>query len=206
MSYWTESRPVRRVRAVDVDALAAAAADLLDDGGLRALTVRAAASRLAVAPASLYSRIRSVDDLYDLALDKALERDGSVQRMLAGADVDALLRAWFHHLVQHRWAGQVIAMRAPRGPHYLRLSEHLCTLLTEDGAPDPLRAAYALSNFVIGSAMTAPVSSDERQAPVDGDIAPRYAELHQQDVGDPEAVLDAGLRALRTAMTSDPRA
>src|SRR5690625_2960465 len=143
MSYWEHRKPVRRTRAVDVDDIAETAAGLLDAGGLRALTIRAVASRLDVAPASLYSRLESVDDLFDLALDGALGSDAPMQRSLAGADVHDLMVAFYRHLVAHRWACQVIGMRAPRGPNYLHLSERLCTLLVNEGAADPLGTAYA---------------------------------------------------------------
>ncbi|MDO5669627.1 MAG: hypothetical protein Q4G50_06460 [Corynebacterium sp.] len=63
-------------------------------------------------------------------------------------------------------------MRAPREPNYLALSERMCWLLEESGSTDPLSDAYALSNFVIGSATTAPMARQERQAPVDRSIAP----------------------------------
>ncbi|NED20783.1 TetR/AcrR family transcriptional regulator [Streptomyces sp. SID9913] len=196
MSYWEHRKPVRRARAVDVRDIARVAVDLLDEGGLRALTVRAVALRLDVAPASLYSRIASVDDLYDLALDEALGQDSETQRALLEAELHPLMLACYRHLVRHPWACQVIAMRAPRGPNYLRLSERLCALLARRGSADPLGDAYALSNFVIGSATTAPAARHEPDAPVDQKVAPFYASLHSAHRVDPEAVLDAGLQAL----------
>lgn len=75
MSYWADPKPVRRIRAVAVGEMAREAVALLDEGGITALTIRALAGRLRVAPPSLHSRIESVDDLLDLALDHALERD-----------------------------------------------------------------------------------------------------------------------------------
>src|SRR5690625_6133914 len=63
MSYWTDRRPVHRSRAVDVPTLARAAVRLLDEGGMSALTMRAVASEIGVAAASLYSRVRSVEDI-----------------------------------------------------------------------------------------------------------------------------------------------
>ncbi|MBB4663111.1 TetR/AcrR family transcriptional regulator C-terminal domain-containing protein [Conexibacter arvalis] len=197
MSYWERRKPVLRARAVDVGEVASAAVALLDEGGLRALTLRAVAGRLGVAPASLYSRLSSVDDLFDLALDDALGGDPEIRRALAGAEVDELMLAYYRHLVQHRWACQVIAMRAPRGPNYLRLSERICVLLAGEGLSDPLGAAYALSNFVIGSATTAPVVDDERSAPVDEDVAPLYARLHVEHDVNAEEIVIAGLVALR---------
>jgi|SRR5690625_444355 len=196
MSYWEHRKPVQRARAVDVQQVAHAAATLLDGGGLRALTIRAVALRLDVAPTSLYSRIASVDDLFDLALDSALGQDTELQAVVEHAELHALMLAYYRHLVRHPWACQVIAMRAPRGPNYLRLSERMCVLLTEAGASDPLGDAYALSNFVIGSAATTPMAGSERIAPVDSDIAPLYASLHSSHQVDTEAIISTGLHAL----------
>lgn len=196
MSYWDHQRPVRRARAVDVAQAAHAAAQLLDEGGLRALTVRAVAQRLEVAPASLYSRLSSSEDLVDLALDHALGQDAELQAARGEATLHALMLEYFRHLVRHPWACQVIAMRAPRGPNYLQLSERMCVLLIELGSPDPLGDAYALSNFVIGSATTAPIAGHEREAPVDAQLAPQYSALHAARQEGPEAVLVAGLEAL----------
>jgi len=172
--------------------------ELLDGGGLQAVTVRAVAKRLSVAPASLYSRIDSADDLFDLGLDAALGADAEMARAIVEDGVDALMLAYFRHLVRHRWACQVIAMRPPRGPHYLRLSERLVVLLIEDGAVDPLVNAYALSNFVIGSATTAHVAVSEPDAVVDSAAAPTYSRLHRQKSdGSAERAVAEGVAALR---------
>lgn len=48
MGYWDHRKPVRRARAVDVEAIARESVELLDAGGLRALTIRAVAARLGV--------------------------------------------------------------------------------------------------------------------------------------------------------------
>jgi len=196
MSYWDHRRPVRRERAVDVEAVARASVELLDAGGIRSLTVRAVAARLGVAPASLYSRLESVDDLFDLALDRALGDDEHVQRGMRETGIHDLMLAFYRHLLRHPWACQIISLRAPRGPSYLRLSERMCHLLTEAGAPDPLSTSYALSNYVIGSATTAPVRDDERARPVDPSVAPLYAQLHAEHVADAEQVVAGGLAAL----------
>lgn len=210
MNYWTTRRPVRRQRAVDVSALARAAVRLLDQGGLESLTVRAVARELGVAPASLYSRVDSVEDILDLALDTALSEDPSMQAAItpaqeprpAGAELDPLLLAFFRHLCAHPWAASVIARRALRGPEYLRLSERLCELLEDAGAADPLGASYAMSNFVIGSAATSAVDADEMAVPVDPEIAPRYARLHDTHVADSEEIVRRGVAALRSALTA----
>lgn len=198
MSYWEHRRPVRRTRAVDVQDIARTSVELLDEGGLRALTVRAVAGRLGVAPASLYSRVDSVDDLFDLALDDALRNDPDMARALADDGIDGLMLAYYRHLVRHPWACQVVAMRPLRGPHYLRLSERLIVLLVEVESRDALAIAYALSNFVIGSATTAHVAGSEQEAGVDREVAPTYARLHEQDHdGNAERTVIAGIAALR---------
>ncbi len=196
MSYWSSQKPVRRARAVDPAAIATAAIDLLDQGGFRALTVRAVAGRIAVAPASLYSRVNSVDDVFDLALDAALGRDPEIQKALAQADIHVLLIEYYHHLVRRPWACQVIGMRAPRGPNYLRFSERMIQLLSEMQVSAPLATAYALSNFVIGCATTASAANDEPEASIDNSLAPTYAQLHAVQDKTPEQIVEAGLSAL----------
>lgn len=201
MSYWEHRKPVRRARAVDVQDIARAAVTLLDDGGLRALTARAVATRLDVAPASLYSRVESVDDLFDLALDEALGNDPTIRQAIAHAPLLELMHAYYRHLTDHRWACQVVGMRAPRGPNYLRLSERMVILLQQAGAEDPLGAAYALSNFAIGSASTAPTAVSERVMAVDIDTAPTYARLHVAHGVDNEAIFTKGIAALLEYVT-----
>lgn len=158
--------------------------------------MRAVARRLGVAPASLYSRVESVDDLYDLALDHALGADAAIGGVVAGDDLRALMLTYYRHLTRHPWACQVIGMRAPRGPHYLRLSELMIGSLEASRAADPLATAYSLSNFVIGCAATAHIVADEQAATVDPVIAPRYARLHASHAADGEAIVVAGLDAL----------
>lgn len=196
MSYWEHRKPVQRLRAVDIGEVARASVRLLDDGGLRALTLRSVAQQVGVAPASLYSRVESVDDLFDLALDVALADDPVMSEAIHNADLPTLMRAFFEHLTHHRWAGQVIGMRAPRGPAYLALSERMCVLLDGAGVPDPLGTAYRLSNLVIGAALTAPMASDEKRVAIDPDQAPTYARLHAAHRISPQESLADGIQAL----------
>lgn len=196
MSYWEHRKPVQRVRAVDITEVARASVRLLDEGGLRALTLRSVAQQVGVAPASLYSRVESVDDLFDLALDTALADDPVMSESIRSADLATLMQAFFMHLTIHRWAGQVIGMRAPRGPAYLALSERMCTLLEQAGAPDPLGTAYRLSNLVIGASLTAPMAADEKRVAIDPETAPTYARLHAAHHISPQQILADGIKAL----------
>lgn len=196
MNYWEHRKPVQRTRTITEQDIARAAATLLDAGGLRALTVRAVAKELDVAAPSLYSRIESVDDLFDLALDETLGSDPEISAALEGDSIQPLMLTYYHHLVRHRWACQVIGMRAPRGPNYLRLSERMCVLLDNVGAADPLGSAYMLSNFVVGSANASPMVDNERTAAVDPENAPTYSRLHARHSVNAEAIVVAGLAAL----------
>ena len=196
MSYWEHRKPVRRLRAVDIGEVARVSVRLLDEGGLRALTLRSVAQQVGVAPASLYSRVESVDDLFDLALDTALADDPVMSESIRSADLPDLMHTFFAHLTTHRWAGQVIGMRAPRGPAYLALSERMCVLLEQAGTPDPLGTAYRLSNLVIGASLTAPMASDEKRVAIDPDQAPTYARLHATHHTSPREILSDGITAL----------
>lgn len=196
MSYWDQRKDVRRERSVDHEALARASATLLDDGGPRALTVRSVANALQVAPSSVYSRVHGVEDLFELALDHVLGEDQEVAAALRGPDLMGLLLAHYRHLLRHRWACEVISRHPPRGPNYLQLSERMCELLVTAGAAEPLGMSYAVSNLVIGSAVTAPLAEAELAAAIDKEAAPAYARLHRHQELDPEAVLRSALATL----------
>ncbi|MEB4613121.1 TetR/AcrR family transcriptional regulator C-terminal domain-containing protein [Leucobacter sp. M11] len=140
-----------------------------------------------------------MDDLVDLALDHALGADAEPGTALASAPIAELMLAMYRHLTRHPWSCQVIALRAPCGPHYGALSERICVLLEERSARDALGTSSALSNFVLGSATTAQVAARERSAPVDPERAPTYARLHAAHSAQPEELVAAGIRALLLA-------
>ncbi|MGC5616449.1 TetR/AcrR family transcriptional regulator [Georgenia sp. Z1491] len=210
MGYWDQVRTVQRRRSIDPGTIAAASVRLLDESGLAGFTLRGLAGALGVAPASLYSRLDGLADAHDLALDDALARDADVRQAVDGAgqvrqavdgagEVRELALALYRHLLRHPWAIHVLAARPPRGPAYLALSEELVRRLRSSGRGDPLALAYAVSNLVLGSALTAGAARTEPTTPVDDDAAPTYARHHDRAAVDPEAVLDAALRALLAA-------
>ncbi|MFZ4841775.1 TetR/AcrR family transcriptional regulator [Mycetocola saprophilus] len=178
---------------------------LLDEGGLPALSIRSVAGALGVAPASLYSRVESADDLFDLALDHAMKLDPIMEVAVVSASLEDLMVAYYRHLVRHSWAVRVIAMRAPRGPHYVRVSDRMEVLLIEAGARDPLGTAYVVANYIIGSATTASMARSERDLGVEPTLAPAYARLRELDPVDPEAIMRAGLDVLLAALPARPR-
>src|SRR6059058_4429961 len=68
--------PRRRAprHTLDRDTVAAAALDLMDAHGLGALTIRALAQRLGVAPMALYNHAATKEDILDAARDHGLAR------------------------------------------------------------------------------------------------------------------------------------
>lgn len=201
MGYWTQPRAVQRDRAVRAEDLGRVACQILDTQGRAALTTRAVATRLGVAPASLYSRIREVDDLTDLALDHALGADASVAQAMDGTDLVTLLTVWHDHLLRHPWAVSQVARRPPLGPSYLALSDRLCELALELGEPDPLALTYAMSNYTLGCALTRSATTSEPELPpgmLDG--APHLAAAQSRSDVTAGEVLRRGLRALLTGV------
>lgn len=203
MSYWDHVKPVQRARSVDVRRIADEACALLDEGGEAVLSLRSVAQRLGVAAASIYSRIDTVEDVMDIALDHALMKDEQFQACLDdGADATTILIGHYDHLVQHQWAIGVIARRPPRGPAYLRFSDALCSRLVADGLPDPLSIAYAASNYVLGCAATVQASSAEPNAPIDANIAPVYAGLQDSQTHSAETLLRLGITSILDSGTN----
>lgn len=195
-SYWDTAIPVRRRRTLTPEAIARTTASLLDESGMENFSLRALAVSLGVAPASLYSRIRGTPDAFDLALDHTLGQDPVVPRRIETGTALPMLLALYHHLIQHPWAIQIIAVRPPRGPAYLAYSEALVRGLEEAGQAEPLAVAYAATNLVIGSALTSQAAHREPNIPVDRARARLYGALHAEPLPDPEEVLTAGLASI----------
>lgn len=86
----------------------------------------------------------------------------------------------------------------PATPSYVRLSEGMCELLVDSGVEDPLGSAYALSNLVIASASTAPITERVACSGRYRDRS-RYARLHAgYHDADAEKIVFVGLSALLT--------
>ncbi|WP_283133971.1 TetR/AcrR family transcriptional regulator C-terminal domain-containing protein [Rhizohabitans arisaemae] len=137
------------------DRIVAEAVALLDEEGVGRLTMRRLAERLGTGSTTLYWHVKTKDDVLDLALDTIFDE----VRVPAGGgdwqeDVRALLRGWLQALLNHPWSTTLLS-RPLMGPNVLTRSEFLHATLAAAGfAGQRLTGtAYALSNYVIGSAM-----------------------------------------------------
>lgn len=143
----TKRDPLTRERIVTT------ALEILDTQGAGALTVRRLADHLGVGAATLYGHVRTKEDVLDLALDAVYaEVQADTRPDDWRAELTDLLHAWRQALLRHPWSATVLG-RPHLGPHMLAREERIYALLATAGLagaalPD---AAYALSNYVIGS-------------------------------------------------------
>lgn len=141
--------PLSRDRIVD-EALA-----LLDAEGVTRLTMRRLAERLGTGSTTLYWHVKTKEDVLDLALDAifaAVEIPDGGRDWRAG--VTALAGGWRAVMLAHPWSAALLG-RPMLGPNVLARSEFLYATLAGAGLTEPhlSAAAYAVSNYVIGSTL-----------------------------------------------------
>ncbi|MCF8610952.1 TetR/AcrR family transcriptional regulator C-terminal domain-containing protein [Gordonia sp. HY285] len=145
--------PVTSERIVEV------AVEILDAGGLEALTMRRVAEQLGVVAPSLYWHVKTKDDIIDLAVDHAFaETDAptAAQHDDWRTCIEAIALAWRATLVDHPWVAPVAASRPSFGPSYLDQLELVMSTLHRaglDGA-ELSAAMWTLHNLIFGSAST----------------------------------------------------
>jgi TetR/AcrR family transcriptional regulator, tetracycline repressor protein len=158
MSRSSSSERLTRARIV------AAVTDLLERGGVDAVSTRTIGEALDVHPTALYRHFRDMDELLREAADGILAGLADGAGETAGADgpgdaLDALdavaalclrLRAV---LMSHPGAARVMASGPSRMPNERALTERMLGLLSETGLPDAdvTRAYHALIEYVVGS-------------------------------------------------------
>ncbi len=149
-----------------------AAGELFTQGGSDAVTMRALARRLHVAPNALYSHVPSKTALLDDLLDELLARVElpAPDAAEAAAGLHAMLCSTYDVLTAHPdLVPLYLARQGARGPHAVRLGEITDALLARAGV-EPAAVALArrvLIVHVIGSAAFAtgtPVASGSPQA------------------------------------------
>ena len=134
-------------------AVLAAARELVAAGGPAALSMRALARRLDVAPNALYSHVTDKTDLLDQLLDDLL---GTVATPAGGdprVGVEAMMTSTYETLVGHpELVGLFLARQGARGPNAIGLGVVLDGLLAGMGVADVPGARRVLIIHAIGFA------------------------------------------------------
>ncbi|MET1075519.1 MAG: TetR/AcrR family transcriptional regulator [Umezawaea sp.] len=158
-SVWlAERRPATpQASPLSREAIVAAAVEALDADGLAALSMRKLATRLGVAPMSLYWHVPTKDAVLELALDAVFGEVGEPHLDRAWTDavreLMARLRQLFH---RHRWLAQAQGRYPNIGPNAVALVESVLTVLHGTGLSkvEATRAGSTVVSFVVGFAMS----------------------------------------------------
>lgn len=138
----------------------AAARDLIAADGAGALSMRALARRLAVAPNALYSHVADKTDLLDQLLDDLL----AAVEVPDGSTPESIMTSTYRTLTAHPELIPLFLQRqGARGPNAVRLGEILDALLEDAGVADVPDARRVLIVHAIGFAAFAG-GADERTA------------------------------------------
>jgi AcrR family transcriptional regulator len=134
--------------------IVAAVTDLLEHGGVDAVSTRTIGEALDVHPTALYRHFRDMDELLREAADGIL---AGLAAGVGGNPLDAvaeLCRRLRAVLMSHPGAAQVMASGPARMPNERALTEKMLGLLSEAGLPDAevTLAYHAVIEYVVGSA------------------------------------------------------
>lgn len=196
-----------------------AALEVLDDGGLEAVTTRAVAARLGVKAPALYWHVAGKQELLD-------EMGTEIQRRImartappaAGASWTDQLRAYAHNVrseyLQHKDGARAFSGTRLTDPAVLQAQEPLLEAWIDRGLPLPaaISAAELVTSFVVGfvieeqeRAQSEPGRYDlaDRSAAVGADH-PLVVQAGQLLAGDPgrrfDAHLDVILAGIETSL------
>jgi len=126
--------PTRRT-ALTVDAIVTAAIEVLDEGGVTALSMRRVADRLGTGPASLYAHISSKDELLELVYDEMVGRVSLPEPDPARwrEQIHQTMTDFRDVLVSHRDVALAGLGRIPTTPKTLEGAENLVAILRAGG-------------------------------------------------------------------------
>ncbi|MEU8361163.1 TetR family transcriptional regulator [Nonomuraea sp. NPDC048882] len=155
MAKRTAKRAPRRTDGLSREVIVQAAIDLLDEGGVSALTLRALTIRLSTGYGAVYHHVTDKNDLLAAAADDVIAR--VLSGAVVGADPPEALRGvalgLFDAIDAHPWVGAELS-RQPWRPALLDFYESVGRLLHALAVPERARfdAAGALVNYVLGVA------------------------------------------------------
>lgn len=147
-------RPGRSRERTSAEELVATAVRIIDADGLDALTVRRLASELGVAAMTVYSYIRSKDELLDIVVDGVA---GDIALPPGEGDWRARAQALAHSLrttlLAHPEGARLISERPIQSPNAFRIFDAGLGIFRDAGFPDEQAADayFAFGNYVMGS-------------------------------------------------------
>lgn len=177
-----------------------AAVALADEGGLAAITIRAVAARLGVAPMTLYGHVASSDELVDLVVGATIA--GAVAKPeRPPCDGRGALLSFAHGLremlLEHPAVLDAYRRRPVQDPTGVSVTAGVLSALVADGLDEDVAlSVYAtVYAFVIGFVSLETRSVDIDPAALEGHpvlqrLSPRLADLFDR------AAFDRGLTAL----------
>jgi AcrR family transcriptional regulator len=138
--------------------IVAAVVEILESGGVDAVTTRTIGEALQVHPTALYRYFRDMDELIREAADHILEGLAEETPRAAGRDaldvLSDLCLGLRTALMSHPGAAGGVASGPSRMPHERALTERMLELLTRTGLPDEdvVLAYHAVIEYTVGSA------------------------------------------------------
>ncbi|TPM25367.1 TetR/AcrR family transcriptional regulator C-terminal domain-containing protein [Mesorhizobium sp. B2-3-4] len=144
--------------SLSLERIVATAVDLLDAHGVDGLTMRRLADCLGSGVMSLYWHVDNKEEVFDLALDSALEYRGPPRTAETPdwrPEVALMLEDWRAGMLRHPWSAALLSSRA-LGPNILGRLELLGATLSRAGVADAdLNVAiWSLWNYVMGATIT----------------------------------------------------
>jgi len=143
-------------RSLTRDAVVDAAIEVLDEGGIDGMNMRAVAERLGTGPASLYAHVSGKDELLSLIIEKLC---GDIPLPVVGAapwqeQLKDAIRAMRRMFGEHRDLARAALGNIPTGPNALRLINAVLGVLRDAGLPDQV-IAYAVDILPLYATATA---------------------------------------------------
>jgi AcrR family transcriptional regulator len=172
--------PPTRKTALTVDAVVAAAIEVLDETGVAGLSMRRVAAQLGTGAASLYAHVSGKDELLELVFDELVGRvplpepDPTIWR----EQLRQMLRDLYEVLVSHRDAALAGLGRVPTSPKALAGADALGALMLAGGLTDRVTALGIdqLVLFVAASAFEQGLM--EQSGMTQEDVESYYAQVH----------------------------
>src|SRR5215218_6800099 len=134
---WWAARKAARA-ALSREAIVEAAIELLDREGIARFSMRRLAESLGTGAASLYWHVSGRGQLFEMIVDRFVERTGAHE--LAGADWTEQVRDWAHKVRSieraHPWLTAPEADIFPTGPNVIAQTEGLIGALRAGGVPE----------------------------------------------------------------------